>query len=106
MGPRRRRVAWTEGAKADLEEGIAFIAEDSPQAALGVLDRLLSEVARLDHLSERGRIVPERDDPSVRELLIAPFRVLYLVREEVVLVLGVIHQRRDFARWSLEQGRR
>lgn len=34
----------------------------------------------------------------VRELLIDPFRLLYSIGDEEVVVLGLIHQRQDFDR--------
>ncbi len=36
---------------------------------------------------------------SVRELLVDPFRLVYLVEAERVVVLAVLHQRQDFRRW-------
>jgi hypothetical protein len=43
--------------------------------------------------------VPERQDPTIRELLVEPFRLLYKVRDAEVIVLGLIHQRQDYGRW-------
>jgi len=47
-------------------------------------------------LTERGRIVLERGDTTVRELLVGSYRLIYRVSEADVWILGVIHQRRDF----------
>jgi len=45
--------------------------------------------------------VPELDDPSVRELLLSPYRVIYEVFPERVAVLRIIHASRDLlAAWS------
>ena len=48
----------------------------------------------------RGRVVPERNDPTVRELLVGPYRLLYHVAESDIVILGVLHQRQDFDRWG------
>lgn len=69
MGSRRRRVVWSEGARRELEDAIAYIAEDSPDGAVRFLDRILESAASLVTLAGRGRIVPERGDRAVRELL-------------------------------------
>lgn len=99
MGSRRRRVIWTEGALQDLDSNISFIAEDSVQNALDLLERILESAASLDELSERGRLVPESFDPDVRQLLVEPFRLLYCVGESEVTILGLVHQRQDFEHW-------
>ena len=59
MGPRRRWVAWTEGAHRELDEAISYVAQDSPQNAATLLDRLLRAAESLAELSERGRVLPE-----------------------------------------------
>ena len=51
----------------------------------------------LSDLSERGRVVPEIEDPQVRELLLARHRVVYEVFPDRVAVLRIIHASRDFA---------
>ena len=99
MVVRRRRIAWSQGAHLELDEAIAHVAEHAPSAALGLLGRILDAAASLDALTERGRVVPERDDESIRELLVEPFRLLYSVGEAEVVILGLIHQRQDFERW-------
>jgi toxin ParE1/3/4 len=100
MGPRRRRVAWSAGAYRELGEAIEYVAEDSPQNAVRLLERLLEAGESLGELSERGRVVPELVDPKIRELQVDPYRLIYSVAESEVMVLGVLHQRRDFDRWG------
>ena len=101
MGPGRRRVAWSEGALSELDEGISYIAEDSIGSAVRVLELILESAESLSKMGERGRVVPERGDPSVRELLVDPFRLLYHLGESNIVILGVLHQRRDYHGWTL-----
>ncbi len=95
----RREVAWTRAARDQLDEALEYIARDAPEAASDLLTRVLSASASLSVLSERGRPVPEAMRASVRELLVDPFRLVYLVEAERVVVLAVLHQRQDFRRW-------
>ena len=99
MGPRHRRVIWSEGATVELDAAIGYVAEDAPSSAARLLERVLDAAASLADLSGRGRVVPERQDPTIRELLVEPFRLLYKVRDTEVIVLGLIHQRQDYGRW-------
>lgn len=94
----RREVVWTPGARTDLDEIIAYIARDSPSAALAFLEKSLQAAESLATLSERGRVVPELNDPRVRELFIKSYRLLYEIQEYEVHVLGVLHGAREFKR--------
>jgi len=64
------------------------------------LERLLDAAQSLSELEERGRIVPELANPALRELQVEPYRLIYSVSEPAVVVLGVLHQRRDFGGWD------
>ena len=99
MASRQRRVVWSRGAHRELEAAISHVAEDAPGAARALLERLLTTAASLETLSNRGRMVPERGDPAIRELLVEPYRVVYSVAAGDVVILGLIHQRQDYERW-------
>jgi toxin ParE1/3/4 len=52
-------------------------------------------------MGERGRVVPELDQPPVRELVVGSYRLIYEIRDESVYVLGLIHGARDLtALWD------
>ena len=70
MGPRRRRVVWTERARRELDAAITFIADESLEGAIRLLQDILNSAHSLHFMPDRGRVVPERDDPTVRELLV------------------------------------
>jgi len=99
MGPRRRRVTWTETALRGLDSSIAFVARESIDNAHRLLERVLGAADSLGILGERGAPVPEYGEPHVRQLLVDPFRLLYRVSESDVFMLGVLHQRQDVERW-------
>jgi len=98
----RRRVGWTPEAQRTLEEVIEYIARDSEDGARRVLEQALSAAASLETLAERGRVVPERADPSIREIFVYPYRLMYQVTADAVSILAFIHGARDFERWRRE----
>ena len=100
----RRRVGWTPGAERALDEAVEYIARDSPQAALRVLEDVLDAARSLERLALRGRVVPEVGDPALRELLVHRFRLVYLVLPEAVEILAFLHGARDFSRWRRHEG--
>jgi hypothetical protein len=46
-------------------------------------------------MAERGRIVPEFADPTIRELIVRSYRLIYRVSDEDVSIIGFIHGARD-----------
>ena len=100
MATRQQRVIWTERARDSLDEAAAYIADDSREAAMNLIERSLDSAEALSTLSERGHIVPELNDPSVRELFVGKYRLLYETEPSRVTVLAFLHGARDFNRWS------
>lgn len=74
MAARRRRVVWTEQARRMLDDAVSYIAQDSDVAAKRLLIQALEAASSLDVLSERGRMVPELNQPNVRQLLVQRYR--------------------------------
>lgn len=97
--PRRRfRVEWAEVAVRDLEEIVAFLALDSPQAAEQTLRRIEHRAATLESSPARGRLVPELARLQMRtwrELVIRPYRLVYRIEGATVTVLALFDARRD-----------
>jgi len=84
-------VRWTPQAAEDLESIAEFIAEDSPHyARLFVID-ILQAISRLIDFPRSGRIVPELNDPVIREIILGNYRIVYRLRDEIVEILTVYH---------------
>ena len=43
-----------------------------------------------------GKTVPELGNEAIRELSLYSYRIMYEIREANIVVLAVIHKRRDF----------
>ena len=84
-------VRWTRQAADDLDAIADFIAQDSPHyAGLFVLD-VLQAVERLDRFRELGRIVPETNDPTIRELILGNYRIVYRLKFDTPEILTIYH---------------
>jgi addiction module RelE/StbE family toxin len=95
-------VRWTVQAVDDLDAIARFIEADSPHyASLFVID-VLDAAERLRQFPLSGRVVPEAGSPSVREVLLGNYRLVYRVRGEMVEVLTVYHRARllDPSEWT------
>ncbi len=82
-------VRWTPQAADDLNAIAEFISKDSPHySSLFVLD-VLYAVDLLIQFPKSGRVVPEINDPSVREIILGSYRIIYRVRRDLVEILTV-----------------
>ena len=68
-------LRWTEQAADDLAAIRAFVARDSAAYAHVVAERLHSAVGYLREFPDLGRIVPERAQPELRELIRQRYRI-------------------------------
>lgn len=91
------RVVWTDPAFSNLEAAAEYIALDSPRYAAALVREARAAARSLSRFANRGRVVPEINDQSVRELFVSSHRLIYQVAPEVVRVLAFIHSSRDVA---------
>lgn len=96
------RVRWSVAARRDLLAIAQYIASESPLAAVDVLDRLRTRAESLDRLPRRGRhiagVVGERGR-EYREVVEAPWRILYWIAGSEVQIVAVVDGRRDAVKW-------
>ena len=95
MAARRRHVVWTEHASRMLDDAISYVGQDSHPAAQRLLIQALEAASSLDVFGERGRIVPELNQPNVRQLLVQRYRLLYEVTQTEVHILAFVRGARD-----------
>ena len=96
-----RKIIWTKSAWTDLEEIADYITKDSEYYAAALVRDIRDASRTLGTLAQRGRIVPEFQDPLIRELLVGNYRLIYRSARTAVYILGVIHGARDLdALWK------
>ncbi|MDR0663754.1 MAG: type II toxin-antitoxin system RelE/ParE family toxin [Spirochaetaceae bacterium] len=91
-------VAVTRTAEDDLDDIISYIANDNVPIALKILDKLQKAINSLKQFPERGRRVPELLDKNIkeyRELIEAPWRIIYKIENNDVNIITVIDGRRN-----------
>ena len=88
------QLIWTRQAIEDVQSIKQFIAQDSPHYADLVTQRLIASVERLPALPQSGRIVPEINDPTIREVIQGSYRIVYRLIREEIHILTVHHAAR------------
>jgi plasmid stabilization system protein ParE len=74
---------------------VEYIGRDSPAFAATLAQRICDAADSLADLSERGRPYPDPAYPGFRELIVGPYRLVYEVEAERVIIHGVFHGSRD-----------
>ena len=65
-----KTVSWTDAAWADLEAVADYIARDSRYYAAAFVREVREAARSLKRFPERGTIVAELGDPTIRELYV------------------------------------
>jgi len=92
------KIEWAAVAEIDLKQIIDYIAIDSPDNAFKTLKKIRQKASSLYTLPERGRIVPELQSQGIhiyRELIVAPWRIVYRISDTTIFVLSVIDSRQN-----------
>jgi toxin ParE1/3/4 len=96
MPEKRRTVVWAPTSKQDLRDVWRYYARvASPEIA----DKLLREIAQAgEQLAEQALMWRARDEvmPGLRSVLVRPYTVFYRVQNDVVGIVRVLHERRNF----------
>jgi len=85
------RITWSPDAYEDVESIAQYIARDSVFYAKAVVTKIIEQSRTLKKFPERGHIVPEIEDVSTREVFIYNYRLIYRIKESVVLIIAVVH---------------
>jgi toxin ParE1/3/4 len=93
-----RRIVWSEPAWDDLELAAEYIARDSRSYAAAFVQEVKAAVESLSELADRGQVVPEFRDPTLRELLVRPYRIVYQIQPNELRIVAVIHGSRRLRR--------
>ena len=92
------KVHWTKTAEDHLDAIHSYIGRDSPEFAKRTVDRLTSRSRQISTFPFSGRLVPEFDADSIREIMEGPFRIIYRIKSDQIDVLAVIHGAMDIFR--------
>jgi plasmid stabilization system protein ParE len=93
---RGSRRAPTPQALRDVEAIRDYVAADSPRYAGLVVERIFAAIERLSSFPESGRVVPERNNPEIREVIARPYRVVYRLQGGAVEIATVFRSSRMF----------
>ena len=90
------RLIWTDQAIADLGAIGDYIAKSSERYAKLTVKNLFDRTEILKSHPLAGRIVPEKNDEGIRELIEGNYRIIYeVISADQINILTVYHSARD-----------
>ena len=83
-------IELTESARSDLAAMVTWYeTQGVPEVGGRFVAEILARVEDLGHHPEMGRIVPEFNQPILRELIHAPFRIIYRHEQNKIFVVRI-----------------
>ncbi len=93
-------INWTEEAERWLRDIHDYIAEDSPESAVRVVEAIYEKTQLLGRFAEIGYRYHRIADRHVRILLYGHYRIAYLIKSDGNIdILGVFHGALDIDRY-------
>jgi plasmid stabilization system protein ParE len=71
------KIIWSATAREDLSSIAAYVAQDNFSRAEPYCLELIEFAESAGDFPRLGRIVPELEDPNVREIIKPPYRIIY-----------------------------
>jgi addiction module RelE/StbE family toxin len=73
------KVIWSPSARDDLKEIVVYISEENPEAAERIGLSFIEASKSLARFEKKGRKVPEFGQEGLREIIMAPYRMIYQI---------------------------
>ncbi len=97
------KLVWTEVSRDDLKEIFDFIAEDSARYASITVNKIYQQAQLIIDNPSLGRIIPEFNEKTIRELIVGNYRIVYrIISEFQVDILRIYHSARLLSGDSLK----
>ena len=80
------QVRLSRSARSDIQDIVRYISIDDPVQALRFGRFLIQHTKSLGQFPERGRVVPEFNDDSIREIIVRRYRIVYRVNHQTLSI--------------------
>jgi addiction module RelE/StbE family toxin len=85
------KIIWSELALDDLKSIHDYISKDSIIYANRVIEKIIQRIDQLEHFPKSGRVVPELNNNSIRELIQNNYRIIYKVTTQEIFIVSIHH---------------
>jgi len=85
------KVKLSAIALRDLKSIHQYISKDAESYADRVVGKIIGRISILETHAMIGKVVPEFEDSSIRELIEAPYRIIYKMKNEREISIARIY---------------
>ena len=96
------KITWSPLAAEQVRDIASYIALDKPSVAQQWIDKMFDSVEQLIDFPKSGRVVPELQINSIRELVQDNYRVIYKIQDNSISVLTVKSYRQQLRADEIE----
>jgi toxin ParE1/3/4 len=97
------KINWTKEAMINLQQIEDFISADNPEAAIQLIDKLISLTKDLIRFPKKGRIVPELTIDRIREIIYKNYRLVYVIKKNSITILTVFESHKLLSKHDIEK---
>lgn len=91
------KVVWSDFAISNLNEISSYYTKkESIELSKNIIKEILTATKSLSLFPNVGRIVPEYDDNSIREIFIYKFKIIYEIKINKIEILFIAHMSKNF----------
>jgi toxin ParE1/3/4 len=84
------KISFSNSALEDLKEVQAYYNEpEVPEVGSRHLTEIFERVESLPDNPQLGRVVPEFDEPHIREIIHPPYRIVYMLDSKSIQIIRV-----------------
>jgi addiction module RelE/StbE family toxin len=91
------KVTWTQKALCDLRDIFDYISKDSPHFAELVTQQILGKAGLIKSSPYMGRVVPEFNNPELREIIFKSYRIIYKLSGSEISIIRIYHASRTLS---------
>lgn len=84
-------IRWAPRAASHLEQICEYISQDSETYARIFAKKVLSIVEGIASFPKMGRVVPEYNDPNLRERIYGNYRIVYRLKNGISEIAAICH---------------
>lgn len=92
------KIRWSPKAGDEFEEICEYLEKSSPFYSQMFARKGVESIDQLKKSPNLGRMVPEFENPNIRELIYKSYRIIYRILDDIIEIITIFHGSRNFTK--------